>query len=628
MPLQSKPTAVFPANTGRQLTNSPVTHRRPAADAPPLKAGLRAIRPTVKSVVVFSMFINLLLFVSPLYMLQVYDRVLTGRSVGTLISLTIIAGVLLAVYGLLEMSRTRVLVRAGILFDEKVAQPAFNAIHRAILRKPDGGQIQALRDVDTLREFLTGAGLIAFCDAPWFPVFVFAAFLLHPWYGWIAVIGSLVIWSLTLLNEIMTKRDLTEASTASIAASQRAATTFRNVEVLQAMGMLGALRSMWTGIHLRHMGWQARASDRAGALIASTKFFRMFLQIIILGTGGYLAIQREITPGGIIAGSIIIGRALQPMEMAVGNWRGFVAARGAYRRLKALFDLAGTSVSRMSLPRPEGEVNVEGVLAAAPGQREAILRGVTLALPAGEALCIVGPSGAGKTTLARVLVGIWPIASGAVRLDGYDLSQWDSQELGQYIGYLPQDVELFSGTVAQNISRFQDDTDPEEVIGASVLAGCHDVIQHMAEGYNTQIGEGGQALSGGQRQRVALARALYGNPSLVVLDEPNSNLDSSGEEALTAAIQELKRRGTTVVLITHKLNILAIADKVLVMGGGTVQGYGPRDEILSQLMGPRVVASAAVPPVGPSGLGGTVTTSVPQDASSRVVAHISPGAGR
>jgi ATP-binding cassette subfamily C protein len=282
----------------------------------------------------------------------------------------------------------------------------------------------------------------------------------------------------------------------------------------------------------------------------------------------------------------------------------------------------------MSLPRPKGDVNIEGAVVAAPGQREAILRGVTLALPAGEALCIVGPSGAGKTTLARVLVGIWPIASGAVRLDGYDLTQWDSQELGQYIGYLPQDVELFSGTVAQNISRFQDETQPEEVIDASVLAGCHDVIQHMAEGYNTQIGEGGQALSGGQRQRVALARALYGNPSLVVLDEPNSNLDSSGEEALTAAIQELKRRGTTVVLITHKLNILAIADKILVMGGGTVQGYGPRDEILSQLMGPRVVTSAAAATAGPSNPGGAALEAVPPGAPSRAVAHIHPGASR
>jgi len=616
--------------TGPDTANRRVALQRQKADAtPPLSAGLRALRPTVKSVVVFSMFINLLLFVSPLYMLQLYDRVLSSRSIGTLIALTIIAGILLAVYGLLEMVRTRVLVRAGILFDEVVAQPVFNAVHRAMLRRPDSGQVQTLRDVDTLREFLTGPGVIAFCDAPWFPVFVFGAFLLHPWYGWIAVGGSLVIWGLTLLNEVLTRRDLAEASAASITATQHAATTFRNVEVLQAMGMLGALRSIWSGMHLRHMGWQARASDRAGTLVAFTKFFRTFLQIIILGTGGYLAINQEITPGAIIAGSIIIGRALQPMELAVGNWKGFVAARGAYRRLKALFVVAGATVPRMSLPRPEGAVSVEAVIATAPGQKAAILRGVTLTLPAGEALCVVGPSGAGKTTLARVLVGIWPVAGGALRLDGYDLSQWDSQELGQYIGYLPQDVELFSGSVAQNISRFRDDIDPAAVIAASELAGCHEVIQNLADGYNTQIGEGGQALSGGQRQRVALARALYGNPSLVVLDEPNSNLDSAGEEALTVAIQALKARGTTVVLITHKVNILAIADKILVMAGGAVQGYGPRDEILGKLMGPRVVTPAGAPGAPAAG-GGMATTTAPPPSGgpSRLLAHISPGAGR
>ena len=593
-----------------------------AASQQPLTIGLRAVLPTLGSVVLFSLCINALLLVTPLYMLQVYDRVLSSRSIGTLISITVIAGVLLAVYGLLEMVRTRVLVRAGILFDEKIAETAFNAIHRGLLRKPGGNLGQALRDVDTLREFLTGSGLLAFCDAPWFPAFVLLAFWLHPWYGWIAIVGSLVIWSLTLLNEILTKRDLTESTNASIAASQRAATTFRNVEVLQAMGMLGALRSAWSGIHERHIGWQARASDRGGTLIASTKFFRTFMQIIILGTGGYLAIQREISPGGIIAGSIIIGRALQPMELAVGSWKGFVAARGAYRRLRELFELVGTTPSHMALPRPEGKVNVEGMYAGAPGQKELILRGMTFALPVGETLCIVGPSGAGKTTLARTLVGIWPIASGALRLDGYDLSQWDSQELGQYIGYLPQDVELFSGTVSQNISRFQDDADPKEIIASSMLAGCHEMIQHMAEGYDTQIGEGGKALSGGQRQRVALARALYGNPSLVVLDEPNSNLDSAGEEALTEAIRALKARGTTVVLITHKINVLATADKILVMTAGAVHDFGPRDKILSQLAGPRAVpvAAQAEPRLTDGG--------TPGGATSRVVAHISPGAGR
>jgi ATP-binding cassette subfamily C protein len=571
----------------------------------PLLSGLRSIRPIVGSVVLFSAFINLLMFVSPLYMLQIYDRVLSSRSVGTLVAITTIAAFLLAIYGLLEMVRTRVLVRAGILFDDTLAPEVFGAIHRGMLRRPNGNLVQGLRDLDTLREFLTGPGLIAFCDAPWFPVFVGAAFLLHPWFGYLAIVGGLVLWSLTLANELLTKKELTEASVANIAASQRAAATFRNAEVLQAMGMLGALRSIWSEHHLRHLRWQARASDRAGTLLATTKFFRMLLQTCILGMGAYLAIQRQITPGGIVAASIMIGRALQPVETAVGSWKSFVAARGSYSRLKQLFETAGTVPVRMSLPRPTGALSAEGLLTGAPGQREPILRGVSFSLGAGEALCVVGPSGSGKTSLARVLVGIWPITIGTLRLDGYDLSQWDPQELGNHIGYLPQDVELFAGTVAQNISRFQSDAVPPDVIAAAELAGCHELIQHMADGYNTQIGEGGQALSGGQRQRIGLARALYGGPSVIVLDEPNSNLDAAGEEALTQAIQTLKAQGRTIVLVTHKLNVLALADKILVLAGGLVKSFGPRDEILAQLVGPRVLATdgpaRSIASAGPKG---------------------------
>jgi len=539
--------------------------------------------------VVFSLFINILLLVTPLYMLQIYDRVLSTRSHSTLIAITVIAALMLLVYAVLETLRSQVLVRAGLLFDHDLAGAVFNAIHRGMLRQSSGNLVQGLRDVDALREFLTGSGLIAFCDAPWFPVFVGASFLLHPWFGWLALFGAVVIWSLTLTNELLTKRDLTEASNAGIEAGLRATSTFRNVEVLQAMGMLGALRSLWLGMHQTHLGWQARASDRAGALVAATKFFRMFLQIVILGTGGYLAMEQQISPGGIVAASILIGRALQPMEIAVASWKNFVSARGAYRRLQGLFGMAGAEPERMALPRPNGALAVDSILVAAPGQREAILRGVSFALSPGEVLCIVGPSAAGKSTLARAIVGIWVPAQGAVRLDGADLSHWDSQQLGQHIGYLPQDVELFVGTVAQNIGRFQENIDPTQVIAAAEQAGCHELIQLLSDGYNTQIGEGGKALSGGQRQRIALARALYGDPNLVVLDEPNSNLDAAGEEALLGAIHGLKARKKTVILITHKVNILAAADKILVMSLGTVQGFGPRDEVLTKLLGPRIV---------------------------------------
>jgi ATP-binding cassette subfamily C protein len=559
-----------------------------------LAEGARAALPAFSAVIVFSFFINLLLFVSPLYMLQIYDRVLTSRNETTLIGLTILAGLLLAVYARLEMLRSRILVRAGVLFDAKLADPLFHAIHRGNLKQPNGGFVQGLRDLDVLREFLTGSGLIGLCDAPWFPIFVGAAFLLHPWFGVIALVGSIITLLLTLLNELVTKNALSAASRDSMRAGQSAQAMFRNTEVLQAMGMVDALRKKWADQHGSVLAWQAQASDRAGSIVASTKFFRMFMQTAILGTGAYLAINREISPGSMIAASILIGRAMQPIELAVSNWKGFVAARGAYGRLKALFDLVGHEPDRLSLPRPIGRLAVQGLAAAAPGGKSAILRDVTFALDSGDVLGIVGPSAAGKSSLARVLVGVWPAVAGAVRLDGSELQHWNSHELGRHVGYLPQDVELFSGTIAENIARFQD-IDEAEILEATQLAGCHELVQGLADGYNTQIGDGGQALSGGQRQRIGLARALYGNPSFIVLDEPNASLDTAGETALLSAIQQMKQRGCTVVIITHKMNILAIADKILVMNKGTVQAFGPRDPVLAQLSGPRVVPTSALP---------------------------------
>ena len=556
-----------------------------------LSNGFRATLPAFSTAIVFSFFTNLLVFVSPLYMLQIYDRVITSRNETTLYAITLIAAYLLLVYAVLEMLRSRVLVRAGILFDEKIAEPIFNAVHRGNLRQPNGGHSQALRDVDSVREFLTGAGLIAICDVPWVPIFVVACFILHPWFGWIAIGGSLLIFGLTMLNEALTYKLLSHASRASIAANQQAQATLRNGEVLHAMGMLDALRSLWSISHGKVISWQAHASDRAGVIVASTKFVRMFLQTAILGTGAYLAIQKEISPGAMIAASIIIGRALAPVELVVGNWKGLTAARNGYKRLKQLLAIAGDDIERMNLPRPEGRIELENVVAGAPGQRRAILNGVTFALPPGEVVGIVGPSAAGKSTLARVITGVWKTAGGAVRLDGSDMSHWDPQILGRYIGYLPQDVELFSGTIAQNICRFQD-AEGEEIVKVAQLAGCHEMIQQLGEGYDTQIGDGGHALSGGQRQRIALARSLYGNPCLIVLDEPNASLDAAGEEALLFAVQKMRASGSTVIIITHKVNILAVTDKIVVMGNGQVQAFGARDEILGRLSGPRAVAVA------------------------------------
>lgn len=556
-----------------------------------LAQGFRATMPAFTSAIVFSFFINLLVFVSPLYMLQIYDRVITSRNETTLYGLTIIAGYLILVYAILEMLRSRVLVRAGILFDNEIADPIFDAVHRGNLRQPGGGHSQALRDVDTVREFLTGIGLIALCDAPWVPIFVFACFLLHPWFGWIAIGGSLIILGLTALNELLTFKPLGEASRAANMANQQAQATLRNGEVLHAMGMLDPLRSLWSVRHDDVITWQARASDRAGLVVASTKFVRMFLQTVILGTGAYLAIQKEISPGSMIAASIIIGRALAPVEVVVANWKGMTAARNAKKRLKQLLTLVGDEPARMQLPRPGGRLELEQVVAGAPAQRRAILTGVSFTLNVGEVVGVVGPSAAGKSTLARVITGVWRPASGAVRLDGTDINHWNPQSLGRYIGYLPQDVELFSGTIAENICRFMG-ASGEEIIDVAQVAGCHEMIQQLPDGYNTQIGEGGYALSGGQRQRIALARALFGRPCLVILDEPNASLDSAGEEALMSAVQRLRAAGTTVVIITHKVNILAGTDKILIMSQGTVQAFGGRDEILGRLAGPRAVVAA------------------------------------
>jgi ATP-binding cassette subfamily C protein len=552
-----------------------------------LSNALHGTRAGFVSTIVFSFFINILAFVGPLYMLQIYDRVITSRNIATLIALTVIAAFLLIVFALLEKVRSAVLVRIGVLFSARTRSPLFNAVLRGTLLQPDAGHAQALRDLDTLREFLTGSGLIAFCDAPWVPIFVASCFILHPWYGIVATAGAILIFMFALANELLTRKELKSASISAVKAASYASATFRNAEVLHAMGMLDGLRSRWLARQDEGLKLQAVASDRAGHLVAASKFIRAFLQVAILGVGAYLSIIQESTPGAMIAASIIMGRALAPVEIAVANWKGFIAARAAYDRIRKLLGILPEEPRKMALPDPEGAISVENVIAAPPGGKEAVLRGISFALQPGEILGVVGPSAAGKSSLARVLVGVWPSAVGKVRIDGADITQWNVDQLGRHIGYLPQDVELFSGTIAENISRFGDQ-DAEKIIAAAKLAGVHDMIQLMPAGYNTQIGEGGHALSGGQRQRVALARALYGKPALVVLDEPNASLDSDGEAALLAAVQELRQEGCTLFLITHKTNILAIVDKIMVLAGGQIQGYGTRDQILSKLLGPRV----------------------------------------
>jgi ATP-binding cassette, subfamily C, type I secretion system permease/ATPase len=552
-----------------------------------LSEAFRATRSGFLTAILFSFFINILAFVGPIYMLQIYDRVITSRNTTTLLVLTLIAGYLLIAYALLEKVRSAVLVRLGTLFAAKARGPLFNAVLRGTILQPGAAHTQALRDLETIREFLTGAGLLSFCDAPWVPIFVLGCFILHPWYGWIAAGGAALIFGLAVANELLTRAQLKRASLNSVAASAYASATFRNAEVLHAMGMLRGLRERWLATQDHGLNLQAAASDRAGYLIAASKFTRAFLQVSILGSGAYLSIMQDSTPGAMIAASIIMSRALAPVEIAVANWRGFIAARAAYDRIRTLLALIPAETKKMALPAPSGDISVENVIAGAPGTQEAILHGMSFIVRPGEILGVVGPSAAGKSSLARVLVGVWPPVVGKVRIDGANLLHWNAEQLGRHIGYLPQDVELFSGSIAENICRFEQ-LDHEEVIAAAKMAGVHDMIQTMPAGYNTQIGEGGHALSGGQRQRIGLSRALYRKPTFIVLDEPNANLDADGEAALLLAVQQLRQQGSTVVLITHKANILAITDKILVLAQGRIQGFGMRDEILNKLFGPRV----------------------------------------
>lgn len=579
-----------------------------------LKRALRTCRGAFWATAGFSFVINLLMFVQPLYMLQVYDRVLVSRSESTLVFLTIIAGAMLLMMALLELVRSRVLVRVGAHLDRQLSHKVFRAVFDPANRQGVGAQ--ALGDLNTVREFLTGSGFIAFCDAPWAPIFLVIAFLIHPWLGVLSVVSMLILVFLAVLNEISTRQSLQDAGKMSMAANQYAQSSMRSAEALQAMGMMPGIAARWSRKHGRMLELQAHASDRAGVIVGLSKFTRIFVQVMVLGLGAYLSIENLITGGMIIACSIILGRALQPVEMVIGQWKFLVNARAAYGRLNDMLSAVPQDHNSMPLPRPEGRLTVERVVAMQPGTQVAILKGVTFALEPGEVLGVIGPSAAGKSTLARVLIGIWPVVAGAVRLDGVDIHQWSREEVGPHLGYLPQDVALFDGTIAENIARFGT-VDSLAVIEAAQKAGVHEMILGFPNGYDTIIGDGGHVLSGGQRQRIGLARALYGRPAFVLLDEPNSNLDSTGEEALMRAIHQMRQEKTTVVVISHRMNILTGVDKIMLLTEGQVAQFGPRDQVISQLtrpvpppqpqaqQQPRPAAPPTVTPLQPAAAAGT-----------------------
>ena len=561
----------------------------------PFTAALKTYRTILVATVTLSVAINLLMFVSPLYMLQVYDRVLQSRSVTTLLMITFVALAMLAVYAILEWLRSRILVRAGMRFDEMIAQALFNRVIAATIRQPNGKSEFILADVDRLREFLTGAGLIALCDIPWVPIFLFVCFLFHPMVGWVALGGAIIVFALAIANELMTKKTLNEASGLGQSAQHFANTTLQNVEAIRALGMETSLRGKWHDMHRGMLVKQAEASDRAGVLQTLSKFVRMSLQTLILGVGAFLELQGEISAGSMIACSILMGRALQPVDQVVGQWKQVVGARQAYHRLAQLFAQTPDTEEHTELPSPTGQLSVSGLAVVPPGAKSALLQGISFEVLPGEAVALVGPSGAGKSSLIRALVGIWPAFAGSIRLDGAELQHWDSDVLGQHLGYLPQTVELFSGSVAENISRFQPDTNDQDIVQAAMKARVHQMIQNLPDGYDTQIGIGGRALSGGQRQRIGLARALYGNPRLILLDEPNANLDSEGEEALYQIINDLKQQGKAIIFVSHKMSLVSLAEKSLILADGRMRSFGSTQELLKVKPALKQVAAEAAP---------------------------------
>ncbi|OSI63060.1 type I secretion system permease/ATPase [Bradyrhizobium canariense] len=545
---------------------------------------LQSCRGYFVTAAIFSLAINLLYLAGPLYMLQVYDRVIASASEITLLMLTIaLLMALLALAGL-DAVRARVLTRASIRLDQTIAARVMTAIiHRSA--GAGGARSQLLRDFDTFRQFVTGMGIHAIFDLPWAPIYIAVIFVLHPFLGAFALGCSILLILMALFNEWRVKLPLTEAGEAASRSYSFTEMSLRNTEVVRAMGMTEGLLRRWARDRTRMLERQVSASDRAATMQSIIRFLRLAMQSMILGLGAYLVIERLATVGAMFAASILLGRALQPVEQIVGSWRNLVSARGAFLRIRELLKADPQREVGLTLPRPQGRLSVEGLSYVPPFGSKPILRGVSFAIEPGEVLGIIGPSGAGKSTLSRHLVGVLAPCAGAVRLDGADVSSWIKTSLGQHIGYLPQDIELFADTVAVNISRFQEGED-REVILAARMADVHEMILRLPDGYDTQVGEGGAILSGGYRQRIGLARAIFANPSLLVLDEPSSNLDAEGDAALADCILQLKKRGTTVVIISHRPATIGVADKILVLREGVVEMFGPRAEILARLTRP------------------------------------------
>ena len=530
----------------------------------------------------FSLFINILMLVPPLYMLQLYDRVLASRSEDTLVMLTLIVVFLFITMALLEVVRSRVLVKVGNKLDSLLSQRVFDSVFELAQKYPGKASSMPLNDLTQVRQFMTGNGLFAFFDAPWIIIYIAVLFMFHPVFGYFAIFAAIILVALTIANEYATKQKLGEANALSRSSNAFVDTNLRNAEIVHAMGMKENIRKIWEERYFGFLNAQNDASNSAGVFSNASKSLRMLFQSLILGIGGYLAIKMEVTPGMMIAGSIVMGRALAPLDLIIGSWKGFSSARTSYQKLEGLLEEFPKEKEYMQLPAPQGEILLEGAVVIPPGAQQPSLKGISMMIHKGDVVGIIGPSAAGKSSLARVILGLWPLAAGKSRLDKADIYQWDKHDLGQYIGYLPQDIELFEGTISQNIARFGE-IDSQKVVEAAQRAGVHEMILRLPDGYDTKIGAGGATLSGGQRQRVGLARAIYNNPVLVVLDEPNSNLDDAGEIGLVQAINHLKQIGSTVIIITHRPTILQVTNKIAIIKQGALELYGNTNEVLAQL---------------------------------------------
>ncbi|WP_051248882.1 type I secretion system permease/ATPase [Inquilinus limosus] len=557
------------------------------------RRALQSVRPWFLVAGAFSFATNLLVMVSPIYSYQIFDRVLGSAHVETLVFLTLVACFAFIILGWLDGLRSALLARIGTRFERQLAGTLVETgVNGAVLGAPVGGQ--ALRDLGQIRAFIGGPAIGPLFDAPWAPVFIIVMFLLHWALGVTALVSAIVLFGLALANEKMLRGPTTEANKLQVTAQRQAEGAIRSAETVRAMGMLPALLARWRRDQEAALQGQEHGADLSSIISGASKFVRIFVQSLVMGVGAYLLLHGELTSGGMIAGSMLLSRALAPVEQAISSWRQFISARQAYDSIEKILTALPKRRDGLTLPPPSGKVQIDKLVFLAPQNRTPIIKRVSFEIAAGEVLGVVGPSASGKSTLCRLLVGIYPASDGAVRLDGADLAQWSPETLGPHIGYLPQAVDVFPGTVAENIARMGE-VDSDAVVAAAQLAGVHDMIVRLPQGYDTPIGDGGVPLSGGQRQRVGLARAVFGQPKLVVLDEPNSNLDADGEAALMATIAGLKARGTTVVLVAHRPQILADADRLLVMRDGEIALLGPRAEVLARIAGPRAAETAPAP---------------------------------